>query len=189
MESPPLMLPWARLALEAALRAANAKAAKGGAAAQLAKSASTRQEGPQSPQDFQGLSRSAGIAEPSGPLKFASLRQSPCIRLRGPVPQDPPPLAAPTPPMQKPWLTTLAACAAALTMSTSATADIKARHACHVQEPVVRGLRRTPSVCRKGDDYYLVTSTFEYLPGLPVYHSKDLVHWRPSAMRCRASRS
>jgi len=28
-----------------------------------------------------------------------------------------------------------------------------------------------------GDDYYLSTSTFEYLPGLPIYHSKDLVHW------------
>jgi alpha-N-arabinofuranosidase len=36
-----------------------------------------------------------------------------------------------------------------------------------------------PSVCRVGDDYYLVTSTFEYFPGVPVYHSKDLIHWRP----------
>jgi alpha-N-arabinofuranosidase len=35
-----------------------------------------------------------------------------------------------------------------------------------------------PSICRAGDDFYLVTSTFEYFPGLPVYHSKDLVHWR-----------
>lgn len=35
-----------------------------------------------------------------------------------------------------------------------------------------------PSVCRVGDDYYLVTSTFEYFPGVPVYHSKDLIHWR-----------
>ncbi|RZJ09570.1 MAG: glycoside hydrolase family 43 protein [Rubrivivax sp.] len=44
--------------------------------------------------------------------------------------------------------------------------------------PVVSGFASDPSVCRKGDDYYLVTSTFEYLPGLPIYHSKDLVHWR-----------
>ncbi|MFG6413338.1 glycoside hydrolase family 43 protein [Roseateles sp. DC23W] len=44
--------------------------------------------------------------------------------------------------------------------------------------PVVSGFASDPSVCRAGDDYYLVTSTFEYLPGLPVYHSKDLVHWR-----------
>jgi len=35
-----------------------------------------------------------------------------------------------------------------------------------------------PSVCRVGDDYYLVTSTFEYFPGVPVYHSKDLIHWK-----------
>ena len=30
----------------------------------------------------------------------------------------------------------------------------------------------------EGDDFYLVTSTFEYFPGLPVYHIKDLVHWK-----------
>ena len=35
-----------------------------------------------------------------------------------------------------------------------------------------------PSICRVGDDYYLVTSTFEYFPGLPIFHSRDLVHWR-----------
>jgi alpha-N-arabinofuranosidase len=35
-----------------------------------------------------------------------------------------------------------------------------------------------PSICREGDDFYLVTSTFEYFPGLPIYHSKDLVHWK-----------
>jgi alpha-N-arabinofuranosidase len=29
-----------------------------------------------------------------------------------------------------------------------------------------------------GEDYYLVTSTFEYFPGLPIFHSRDLVHWR-----------
>ena len=32
-------------------------------------------------------------------------------------------------------------------------------------------------VCRVGDDFYLVTSSFEYFPGLPIYHSKDLVNW------------
>lgn len=35
-----------------------------------------------------------------------------------------------------------------------------------------------PSICRVGDDFYMVTSTFEYFPGLPVYHSKDLVNWK-----------
>lgn len=44
--------------------------------------------------------------------------------------------------------------------------------------PVVSGFASDPSVCRAGSDFYLVTSTFEYLPGLPIYHSRDLVHWR-----------
>jgi beta-xylosidase len=34
-----------------------------------------------------------------------------------------------------------------------------------------------PSVCRVGDDYYLVCSSFEYFPGIPVFHSRDLVNW------------
>lgn len=45
-------------------------------------------------------------------------------------------------------------------------------------EPVISGMASDPSVCRVGDDYYLVTSTFEYFPGAPIYHSKDLIHWR-----------
>ena len=44
--------------------------------------------------------------------------------------------------------------------------------------PVITGMNPDPSICRVGDDYYLVTSTFEYFPGLPVYHSRDLVHWK-----------
>ncbi|MFI9000885.1 family 43 glycosylhydrolase [Streptomyces sp. NPDC053541] len=44
--------------------------------------------------------------------------------------------------------------------------------------PVLPGFRPDPSVCRVGDDYYLVTSSFEWFPGLPVFHSRDLVHWR-----------
>ncbi|HET9915345.1 MAG TPA: glycoside hydrolase family 43 protein [Anaerolineales bacterium] len=43
--------------------------------------------------------------------------------------------------------------------------------------PILSGFYPDPSVCRVGDDYYLVTSTFEYFPGLPVFHSRDLVHW------------
>lgn len=45
------------------------------------------------------------------------------------------------------------------------------------RNPVVPGFNPDPSMCRKGDDYYMVTSTFEYFPGVPVYHSKDLVNW------------
>ena len=44
--------------------------------------------------------------------------------------------------------------------------------------PVIGGFNPDPSVCRVNDDYYLVTSSFEYFPGIPIYHSRDLVHWR-----------
>ncbi len=46
------------------------------------------------------------------------------------------------------------------------------------QNPILSGCYPDPSVCRVGEDYYLVTSTFEYFPGLPIFHSRDLVHWR-----------
>jgi alpha-N-arabinofuranosidase len=45
------------------------------------------------------------------------------------------------------------------------------------RNPILAGFNPDPSICRAGDDYYLVTSTFEYFPGLPIYHSRDLVHW------------
>lgn len=44
--------------------------------------------------------------------------------------------------------------------------------------PVIPGFHPDPSICRVGEDYYLVTSSFEYFPGVPIFHSKDLVHWR-----------
>ncbi|MBX3427152.1 MAG: glycoside hydrolase family 43 protein [Pirellulales bacterium] len=46
------------------------------------------------------------------------------------------------------------------------------------QNPIQAGFYPDPSVCRAGDDYYLVHSTFEYFPGAPIFHSRDLVHWR-----------
>ncbi len=46
------------------------------------------------------------------------------------------------------------------------------------KNPVLRGFNPDPSVCRAGDDFYLVTSSFEYFPGLPIYHSKDLINWQ-----------
>ncbi len=46
------------------------------------------------------------------------------------------------------------------------------------KNPVIRGFNPDPSICRVGEDYYLVTSSFEYFPGLPIYHSKDLVNWK-----------
>ena len=44
--------------------------------------------------------------------------------------------------------------------------------------PIIPGFHPDPSVCRVGEDYYLVTSTFEYFPGIPIFHSRDLVNWR-----------
>lgn len=46
------------------------------------------------------------------------------------------------------------------------------------QNPIIPGFYPDPSICRVEDDYYLVTSTFEYFPGVPIFHSKDLVNWR-----------
>lgn len=45
------------------------------------------------------------------------------------------------------------------------------------KNPVIPGFHPDPSVCVVGDDYYLVTSSFAYFPGVPVFHSKDLVNW------------
>ncbi len=44
--------------------------------------------------------------------------------------------------------------------------------------PILPGFYPDPSICRVGEDYYLINSTFEYFPGLPIFHSRDLVHWR-----------
>ncbi len=47
-----------------------------------------------------------------------------------------------------------------------------------IRNPILPGFYPDPSVCRVGDDFYLVNSTFEYFPGVPVFHSRDLVNWR-----------
>lgn len=43
--------------------------------------------------------------------------------------------------------------------------------------PIIRGMAPDPSICRAGEYYYLVNSSFEWYPGLPIYKSKDLVNW------------
>jgi len=45
------------------------------------------------------------------------------------------------------------------------------------QNPVIPGFYPDPSVCRVNDDYYLVNSSFEYFPGVPLWHSRDLCSW------------
>ena len=46
------------------------------------------------------------------------------------------------------------------------------------KNPVIPGFYPDPSVCRVGGDFYLVNSSFEYFPGVPIWHSRDLIHWR-----------
>lgn len=43
--------------------------------------------------------------------------------------------------------------------------------------PIIAGFYPDPSICRVGEDYYLVTSSFELFPGVPIWHSRDLVSW------------
>ncbi len=43
--------------------------------------------------------------------------------------------------------------------------------------PILPGFYPDPSICRVGEDFYLATSTFSYFPGIPLFHSRDLVHW------------
>ena len=47
--------------------------------------------------------------------------------------------------------------------------------------PILRMDLSDPDVIRVGEDYYLVASSFTYLPGVPLYHSKDMVHWHQLA--------
>lgn len=44
--------------------------------------------------------------------------------------------------------------------------------------PILPGWYSDPSICTNGEDYFLVTSSFSYFPGVPIFHSKDLVNWK-----------
>jgi len=43
---------------------------------------------------------------------------------------------------------------------------------------ILPGFYPDPSICRVDKDYYLVNSSFSYFPGVPIFHSTDLVHWK-----------
>lgn len=45
------------------------------------------------------------------------------------------------------------------------------------ENPVIKGFYPDPSICKHEDTYYLVCSTFNYFPGVPLFESKDLVNW------------
>ena len=46
------------------------------------------------------------------------------------------------------------------------------------KNPVIKGFYPDPSVCKVGDTYYLVCSSMQYFPGVPLFESKDLVNWK-----------
>lgn len=46
-----------------------------------------------------------------------------------------------------------------------------------IKNPILPGCNPDPCICRKGNDFYLAVSTFEWFPGIPVYHSTDLKNW------------
>jgi len=47
-----------------------------------------------------------------------------------------------------------------------------------IRNPILPGFNPDPSIVRVGEDYYIATSTFEWYPGVQIYHSRDLIHWR-----------
>ncbi|MNW51475.1 Beta-xylosidase [compost metagenome] len=47
-----------------------------------------------------------------------------------------------------------------------------------IQNPILTGFNPDPSICRVNEDYYIAVSTFEWFPGVGIYHSKDLKNWR-----------
>jgi xylan 1,4-beta-xylosidase len=48
-----------------------------------------------------------------------------------------------------------------------------------IRNPILPGFHPDPSIVRVSDDYYVATSTFEWFPGVALFHSRDLAHWRP----------
>lgn len=46
-----------------------------------------------------------------------------------------------------------------------------------IRNPILPGFHSDPCICRNGGDYYIACSSFEWFPGVPVYHSRDLKHW------------
>lgn len=46
-----------------------------------------------------------------------------------------------------------------------------------LHNPILPGFHADPCLCRKGEDYYIALSSFEWFPGIPVYHSRDMKHW------------
>lgn len=43
-----------------------------------------------------------------------------------------------------------------------------------IQNPILPGFHADPCICRKGNDFYIAVSSFEWFPGIPIYHSRDM---------------
>ena len=57
-------------------------------------------------------------------------------------------------------------------------ASVQAQHSPETfRNPILSGYHPDPSIVRVGEDYYMVNSTFEWFPGMPIHHSRDLVNW------------
>ncbi len=63
--------------------------------------------------------------------------------------------------------------------SNPATDSVPLRSPSEFYNPILPGWNSDPSVCRVDFDYYLVTSTFAYYPGVAIFHSNDLLNWEP----------
>lgn len=48
----------------------------------------------------------------------------------------------------------------------------------HFRNPILAGYYPDPSICRVGEDYYLINSSFAHFPGIPIFHSRDMVNWK-----------
>jgi xylan 1,4-beta-xylosidase len=48
----------------------------------------------------------------------------------------------------------------------------------HYRNPILAGYYPDPSICRVGEDYYLINSSFAHFPGIPIFHSRDMVNWK-----------
>ena len=62
-------------------------------------------------------------------------------------------------------------------MSACASEHSAPADAASFSNPIIPGFAPDPSIVRVGDDFWLINSTFEYFPGIPIYHSRDLVEW------------
>ncbi|BCN30644.1 glycoside hydrolase family 43 protein [Anaeromicropila herbilytica] len=48
----------------------------------------------------------------------------------------------------------------------------------HIKNPILPGFHPDPCICRQNDNYYMAVSSFEWFPGVPIYHSKDMKNWK-----------